>query len=401
MPEKLTFNTATLLAAACCIPAILSLVSMWNKIVEINWKARFGIADESERMDELIEGTNGATIGRMRGVNDMIRLFLSVVEVPVFSGAVLAILILGESNFFSHQVMWQTEPIRSIGKWTPLVSRSRPLTNFTHSTGQWAPIVGTGLAALGSLYVLLAGNEDVIKAAPNADASMHHCNCSHHHLDDNQSSIPRNLRTMGSSPNSRDARSLDGSTDEMTPQHAAVLPEMQQASTRLSTSSSHSIHVVPTQSHQVERIRTVDVGGRRKVAKALTAMGNFFGNAHRDWFDDSEFKRGKALDFPEIPGEEHRNPDLTQIRDAYNPRRDSAGNATPVHPEQRSRASSLNRSVASDRRGEGSSTPPRVRSDTLEVPAQVHHSPTRYSSPPFPMGMDIYNEKNEEKEGKG
>jgi hypothetical protein len=37
-PEKLTFGTATLLAAACCIPAILSLVSMWNKILEINCK---------------------------------------------------------------------------------------------------------------------------------------------------------------------------------------------------------------------------------------------------------------------------------------------------------------------------------------------------------------------------
>ena len=114
-PERLTFGTATLLAAACCIPAILSLVSMWNKILQINWKARFGSGNADERLDELIEGTNGATIGRMRGVNDMIRLFLSVVEAPVFSAAILAILILGEENFWSVQVYYQTEPMSSIG----------------------------------------------------------------------------------------------------------------------------------------------------------------------------------------------------------------------------------------------------------------------------------------------
>jgi hypothetical protein len=113
-PDKLTFGTATLLAAACCIPAILSLIFMWDKILEINWKTRFG--DKDDRSDELIEGTNGATIGKMKGVNDMIRFFLSVVEIPLFGGAVLAILIIGETNFFSPQVSYETEPIASIGR---------------------------------------------------------------------------------------------------------------------------------------------------------------------------------------------------------------------------------------------------------------------------------------------
>ena len=117
-PQKLTFGMATLLAAACCVPAILSLISMWNKILEINWKARFGSGSEDERLDELIEGTNGATIGRMKGVNTMVRLFLSVVEIPLFGAAVLAILIIGERNLFSTQVKYQTEPIRSIGEYS-------------------------------------------------------------------------------------------------------------------------------------------------------------------------------------------------------------------------------------------------------------------------------------------
>ena len=115
-PDKLTFGTATLLAAACCIPAILSLASMWNKILEINWKTRFGGKREDDRVDELIEWTNGATIGKMKGINAMIRSFLTVVEAPAFGGAVLAILIVGERNLFSTQVRYQTEPVTSIGE---------------------------------------------------------------------------------------------------------------------------------------------------------------------------------------------------------------------------------------------------------------------------------------------
>lgn len=114
-PDKLTFSTAILFAAACCIPAILSLIFMWNKILETNSKARFGGRNDNERIDEPIEGTNGATIGKMRNVNALIRKFLSTVEIPVFGAAVLAILVMGERNFFSSQVMYETEPITSIG----------------------------------------------------------------------------------------------------------------------------------------------------------------------------------------------------------------------------------------------------------------------------------------------
>ncbi|XXH02797.1 hypothetical protein Hte_009184 [Hypoxylon texense] len=119
-PGRLAFNAATLVAAACCIPAVLSLVSMWNKILEINWKSRFGRADE----DQLIEGTNGATVERMSRVNTMIRLFLSTLEIPLFGGAVLAILIVGEMNLFSPEVQYQTEPMTSIGQ----VSSDVPLS---------------------------------------------------------------------------------------------------------------------------------------------------------------------------------------------------------------------------------------------------------------------------------
>jgi len=110
-PSRLTFGTATLLAAGCCIPAILSMVSMWAKILEINWKSRFAAQD-----DEEINGTNGATVGKMRNLNDAVRGLLTVVEAPLFGAAVMAILIIGEMNFWSPQMRHQTEEMSSVGR---------------------------------------------------------------------------------------------------------------------------------------------------------------------------------------------------------------------------------------------------------------------------------------------
>lgn len=109
-PRRLTFNAAMLLAAGFCIPAILSLIFTWDKILEINWKRR----REAEDLNEPVEGAN-VTVGELKGINYVVRRFLSVVEVPLFGGAVIAILIIGEANFFSEQVSYQTEPIASVG----------------------------------------------------------------------------------------------------------------------------------------------------------------------------------------------------------------------------------------------------------------------------------------------
>ncbi|KAK0630519.1 hypothetical protein B0T17DRAFT_489520, partial [Bombardia bombarda] len=142
-PTRLTFGTCTLLAAACCIPALLSLAFIWIKIIETNWSTmtRFsgggeddtGSKQEQPALDTPIEGTN-ITVGGIRSVNSLVKKLLGAVEIPVFGGAVIAILALGEMNFFTAQISYQTEPIASVG--------------------QWAPIAGTTIAALGSLYLL-------------------------------------------------------------------------------------------------------------------------------------------------------------------------------------------------------------------------------------------------------
>ncbi|ESZ95869.1 hypothetical protein SBOR_3763 [Sclerotinia borealis F-4128] len=357
-PDKLTFDTVTLLSAACCIPAILSLVSMWNKIRETNWNNRFGRKDEP--IDAPIEGTNNATVGKMKEVNSLIRFFLSAIEVPVFVGAVLAILILGERNFFSRQVAYQTEPIATIG--------------------QWAPIVGTGLAVFGSLYRLFAANMEANDEEVNPKNSKHH---------------DFSKREVGLGIFSEPSPSITAGGIEM----------MRQSLSNSSARTSHEIEheeMAQTTSeppHDPAKLPS-DVGNRRKVANVLTAIGNYVGTAAEFRLDDSEFKHGKAVDFPEIPGEDQRNPKLPHIREAYNQSRDANGNITPIL--RSSKAPSINGSIISGLDIEGSTgtaepasprlpTPqlssspangdrPRPRRDTLEVPAQARLNLTRFDT---------------------
>ncbi|KAK5167090.1 uncharacterized protein LTR77_007820 [Saxophila tyrrhenica] len=111
-----------LLSAACCIPTVLLLVNMWIKILENNAKK--------------FHGGDAVRLGEMKKANKAVSFIRKYVEVPFFTAAILAILVIGEWNLFSKQVRYQTEPVKNIG--------------------QWGPIVGTGLAVIGSLYVLLA-----------------------------------------------------------------------------------------------------------------------------------------------------------------------------------------------------------------------------------------------------
>lgn len=95
----------------------------------------------------------------------------------------------------------------------------------------------------------------------------------------------------------------------------------------------------------------IDGGSRRKVAGALVYIGQKLGTPAPDAFDDSAFLMGPAADFPTVPGEEERNPDLPQIQLSYNRPRDADGHLTPVpggsRGRARSRAGSFNGSFVS------------------------------------------------------
>ncbi|CZS88370.1 uncharacterized protein RAG0_00111 [Rhynchosporium agropyri] len=373
VPDRLTFHTATLLAAACCIPAVLSLISMWNKIRKINWILRWGNGEiEDEKVDKEIEGTNGATILSMKGLNSVIRRLLSVVEVTVFGAAVLTILILGEMNFFSKPVRYQTEPIASIG--------------------QWAPLVGSGLAAFGSLYLLLSSDQ------PDRDANEktlpHHCNCSAH--DHTPIASPSPSSTPFATPAIRRSSSKDG----------------RRSLAELEIAPQSSLNLTQTQTHHSRRTQS-DFGGRRKVANVLTNIGNYIGTAAQDRFDDSEFKHGRAVDYPELPGEAYRNPKLIQTRREYNPLREETGRSrapsfisngpgegsirgvSPQSPRSIRQSSTQRpqlgilpgRTSTEEQIPMSSASVPidqgrRGRRDTLEVPSPIHHAPARNGLPP-------------------
>lgn len=135
-PTVLTFGTATLLAAACSIHAILCLLSMWSKVVKINGKTN-PQNDESVSVNtrERDEGTTGASNSAVDSINKKISHFLSMIAIPIFGGAGVMIIIIGEINFFSKQVRYQTEPMASVGKPSNLDAFIMRCLTFIRSMG--------------------------------------------------------------------------------------------------------------------------------------------------------------------------------------------------------------------------------------------------------------------------
>ncbi|CZT18993.1 uncharacterized protein RCC_04838 [Ramularia collo-cygni] len=295
-PDKLTSNTAMLLAAACCIPAILLLVSMWFKILESIWKSSSQddesnsehgeVADEArtvinttrsslqrEKPDDSecfeihnAEAGERQTVRTAAKPNRVAFAIREYGEIVVFGSAVLAILVLGERNMFSSQIQYQQEPIGNIG--------------------QWSPIAGTILAILGSAYLLLAEAMDEEKQHPNG------------------------------------------------------------------------------------------TGITRSIARLFMRFGDGFRNIAQKLFDDSEFRRGRATGYPEVPGEAIRNAGLSDTISIYSPsvRRDSNESGHSALSRQRSGTIDSSRTRTSmAKRRDTNESPVAKRRDTLEVPASPGH----------------------------
>jgi hypothetical protein len=129
---------------------------------------------------------------------------------------------------------------------------------------------------------------------------------------------------------------------------------------------------------QSRRTNDTSIG---KMATAINSIGDKLGSAAHAKLDDSNFKLGEARNFPIIPGEIHRNPNLPHIQELYNPPRDARGDVSPEFRAQRSRSGSFtNLSVSSGlgisgvEPSPGPSTPVASgRRNTLEVPSPVFH----------------------------
>jgi hypothetical protein len=64
----------------------------------------------------------------------------------------------------------------------------------------------------------------------------------------------------------------------------------------------------------VQKRATLD-GTRRTIAGWLTSTAERVRTPNPKSYEDAGFRRGRAQEFPAIPGEEMRNPDLSQMRE--------------------------------------------------------------------------------------
>jgi hypothetical protein len=250
----------------------------------------------------------------------------------------------------------------------------RLLTGLVLSIGQWAPIVGTGLAVLGSLYVLLA--EDLadlaaLKKRPNETIDIRHCDChdcqnarrqglpSHHPMDVNDSPRGRRSRSIHDDPAESPPQermptfevsehSPDAPPHSVPGAGPAGLSEKMDGATGQQMSSVDQ--PPPEQGAQSKHSWLASLG--MKVARGLDTASNYISTSAQDHFSDHQWT-GEAEKYPQIPGEEQRNPELARMRKEYGLRRDRS-----PHPERHRAASFV--SVASASGIEASSSTQRA-----------------------------------------
>lgn len=219
--------------------------------------------------------------------------------------------------------------------------------------GQWGPIVGTGLAIVGSLYLLLATGMDTNDRGYPPPAEVCQCKCSHHPSPGSMTRRPASQTSSNAVSESPHEAMVEHSRPPMEERFAGAHgPD--------STSASSSLHEmesrdgVPPKRYSLATLKrvmtgqttiasstagTVEGGSRHRVAEFLTSVGHTLGTATQDSFDISKFRDGPALEFPEIPGEKERNRDLNRVKEIYSQRIEPDGTLA-VHAS-RSRASSF------------------------------------------------------------
>jgi hypothetical protein len=236
---------------------------------------------------------------------------------------------------------------------------------------------------VGSLYLLRPGtqkgpNEEAREPSSEEPKRVH--------------SSPEHEDGTGSLPAS--SHSID-SVDAIEPVHTTT----HTTATRTATINSEDVPSKLLHTTTTRSSKHPDRGKRRQVAKSLASISTYIGTAARDRFDDTAFKTGEALDFPEVPGESNRNPNLSQIRQTYNNRSSSFNGSIRSGVEGRAsstRAASpspLRRvetgifqpeRISSERYNNYPSTPadttrgrPARRRATLEVPVAAHFGHSR------------------------
>lgn len=139
MHRGITINTALGLSVGLCIPAILSLVTIWFKLMReklaasveaigkffSSWNDGASSVGEDNMQaassDQIQRREHDMSEDQMRGdqekkMDAVIRIGLGLVERVVFTSLIIAIVVLGERNFWSAEMRAGVEPMSSVGE---------------------------------------------------------------------------------------------------------------------------------------------------------------------------------------------------------------------------------------------------------------------------------------------
>jgi hypothetical protein len=123
-----------------------------------------------------------------------------------------------------------------------------------------------------------------------------------------------------------------------------------------------SVYLLLTEAIAAEKSSPGGKGVGRKSARSAMRVSEWFGSLARKVFDDSDFRKGQATTYPEVPGERQRNPGLGDTISIYSP---SVYAPSVYSPSVR--RESAGSSGDSDGAGASGRVLSRSRSNTLEV----------------------------------
>lgn len=300
MHHGITINTGLGLSVGCCIPAVLSMASIWLKLVREklaslatllpNWNSddsesqsnmQAASTDEIHRHELLVTPDEKRRHDEKK-MDDIIRIGLGLVERVVFSAVILAIVILGERNFWSAEMRVGVEPMSSVGELIYFMFYSTSFFFYCFLTiyisGQWAPILGAIIGALGSWYTSTSDSRTTILPIHRPDNSNGKATCEHI-------------------------------------EHYAG--EMSQTSTFAANEVSYpepAHHPDRNSSSPIPPPTSESVSHRTKVTRAVHRVGIWLTPAPDRFVDDIMLTEGhdQYREYPHTPGEEAKNPYLSQ-----------------------------------------------------------------------------------------
>jgi hypothetical protein len=254
---------------------------------------------------------------------------------------------------------------------------SLPLSLLTPCAGQWSPIAGTVLGALGSLYLLWSTSDEDTTEQKRTTRCDHSNSSRHSHSSERCPSPHSPMSQRHSNSNTNLPVNVFGIRSE-SPNDIALVPTITHPGF-----DSDDVHETSHRDRQDGHPDNQPTAGRHKVRRWLTSAGNYLGDAAHEKLDLERRSTNEATrSFPEVPGEGLRNPDLASTSRSFYRIREAKANS--IYAASIRSTSDIGASspppVPETPRLESSPAPPPKRRDTLEVPKETHRRSESHGS---------------------